>query len=87
MLGIAVAHRKVGIKGAYNAAMAERLYQIRKFGEVEGPYGHGIELEYSFLHIIPFKFVTFPATQLQVTHLDCSLLCCSGIHGFTSRLQ
>lgn len=51
MLGIAVAHRKVSLKGAYNASMAERLYQIKRWGEVEGPYGHGVELEYPRLHI------------------------------------
>jgi len=51
MLGIAVAHRQMTIKSAYNAAMAERLYQIRRYGEVKGPYGHGIELEYPRLHI------------------------------------
>jgi len=51
MLGIAVVHRKLSVKKAYNAAMADRLYQIRKWGEVKGPFGHGIELEYPRLHI------------------------------------
>jgi len=51
MLGIAVVHRKVSMKDTYNAAMAERLFQVRKWGEVKGPYGHGIELEYPRLHI------------------------------------
>ncbi|GAB5362023.1 hypothetical protein AAMO2058_000762600 [Amorphochlora amoebiformis] len=51
LLAIAVVHRKMTIKTAYNAAMAERLYQVRKWGEVKGPYGHGIELEYPRLHI------------------------------------
>eukprot|EP00467_Chlorarachnion_reptans_P005903 CAMPEP_0114508792 /NCGR_PEP_ID=MMETSP0109-20121206/12824_1 /TAXON_ID=29199 /ORGANISM="Chlorarachnion reptans, Strain CCCM449" /LENGTH=267 /DNA_ID=CAMNT_0001687819 /DNA_START=124 /DNA_END=927 /DNA_ORIENTATION=- len=51
MLGIAVVHRKVSVKNAYNAAMAERLFQVRRYGEVTGPYGHGIELEHPRLHI------------------------------------
>ena len=51
MLGIAVSHGKLTLKNAYNASMAERLFQIRRYGEVKGPYGHGTELEYPRMHI------------------------------------
>merc|ERR1712130_224938 len=51
VVSLAIVEGQLGVKKGFECARLEEEYQIRRWGEVEGIYGHGIDREYARMKI------------------------------------